>query len=357
MTHYILGIESSCDDTGVAIVSSNKRILSNIVVSQLKEHAPYLGVVPEVAARSHMRNLEAAVKKALLEAQMSLQDLDAIAVTAGPGLIGGVIVGTMFAKGLASAAKKPFIAINHLEGHVLTTRLTSDVTFPYLSLLVSGGHCQFIAVLGIGKYKILGETLDDAVGEAFDKTAKILGLGFPGGPIIEKLAMLGKHDAYILPLSMTDRSGCDMSFSGLKTAVRRIVEEEQNLSEEFIRNICASFQYTASEILSRRSINAIKMFEKMDHPTNVKHFILSGGVAANMYLRQKLQYTVSTHGFNLIAPEISLCTDNAAMIAWAGCERLQLGIVNDLSFCPKARWSLEDLTNANAGTHGNHKSK
>lgn len=343
MTHHILGIESSCDDTGAAVVSSDKQILSNVVISQLKEHAPYLGVVPEVAARSHMRNLESAVKKALLDAKMDLQDIDAIAATCGPGLIGGVIVGTMFAKGLASAAKKPFIAINHLEGHILTARLTSDITFPYLSLLVSGGHCQFIAVLGIGEYKILGETLDDAVGEAFDKTAKILGLGFPGGPIIEKLAMIGRHDAYILPLSMTDRSGCDMSFSGLKTAVRRIVEEERNLSKEFIQNICASFQYTIGEILSSRAINAIEMFEAM-YPPHDKNFILSGGVAANMYLRKKLQYAISNHGFNLIAPEISLCTDNGAMIAWAGCERLKLGKVDDLSFCPKARWSLEDLT-------------
>lgn len=291
-----------------------------------------------------MRNLQSAVKRALLDAKMDLQDIDAIAATCGPGLIGGVIVGTMFAKGLASAAKKPFIAINHLEGHILTARLTSDITFPYLSLLVSGGHCQFIAVLGIGEYKILGETLDDAVGEAFDKTAKILGLGFPGGPIIEKLAMIGRHDAYILPLSMTDRSGCDMSFSGLKTAVRRIVEEERNLSKEFIQNICASFQYTIGEILSSRAINAIEMFEKMCHPPHDKNFILSGGVAANMYLRKKLQYAISNHGFNLIAPEISLCTDNGAMIAWAGCERLKLGKVDDLSFCPKARWSLEDLT-------------
>ena len=340
---YILGIESSCDDTGAAIVSSDKRILSNVVVSQLKEHEPYKGVVPEIAARSHMRNLEAAVKKALLDAKIDLKDLDAIAVTTGPGLIGGVIVGTMFAKGLASVTKKPFIAVNHLEGHILTPRLTSNVTFPYLSLLVSGGHCQFIAVLGLGKYKILGETLDDAVGEAFDKTAKLLGLGYPGGPAIEKFAKLGEHNTYQLPLSMTDRIGCDMSFSGLKTSVRRIVEEEANISEEFMHNICASFQYTVGEILSKRATNAVKMFSDLCGSTSGGYFILSGGVAANMYLRERLQRALLEHNFNLIAPPIELCTDNAAMIAWAGLERLELGIVDALDFCPKARWSLEDL--------------
>ncbi|MES2214615.1 MAG: tRNA (adenosine(37)-N6)-threonylcarbamoyltransferase complex transferase subunit TsaD [Pseudomonadota bacterium] len=353
MTKYILGIESSCDDTGAAIVSSDKQILSNIVITQLKEHAPYQGVVPEIAARSHMQNLESAVRQALFDAKMSLSDLDGIAVTAGPGLIGGVIVGTMFAKGLASVTKKPFIAVNHLEGHVLTPRLTSDITFPYLSLLVSGGHCQFIAVLGLGHYKILGQTLDDAVGEAFDKTAKLLGLGYPGGPAVEALAKSGQHDAYKLPLSMTEREGCDMSFSGLKTAVRRIVEEakdKKNHSEKFIQDICASFQYTASEILSRRSLNAIEMFNKLCNETGIRNdtmtqnFILSGGVAANIYLREKLQQALSIHNFKLVAPPISLCTDNAAMISWAGLERLKLRLVDDLNFCPRARWSLEDLT-------------
>lgn len=344
MVQHILGIESSCDDTGAAIVSSDKKIISNIVVSQLKEHAPYQGVVPEIAARSHMTNLEASVKKALSDANMTLDEIDAIAVTTGPGLIGGVIVGTMFAKGLASVINKPFIAVNHLEGHILTPRLTSNITFPYISLLVSGGHCQFVAVLGLGKYKILGETLDDAVGEAFDKTAKLLGLGYPGGPMIENLAKFGKDDAYQLPFSMVERAGCDMSFSGLKTAVRRIAEAEKNISDEFIRNICASFQYTVGEILCRRSINAIEMFNLLVDTAHDGHFILSGGVAANMYLRERLQNTLAKYGFNLSAPPISLCTDNAAMIAWAGLERLQLGLVDNLNVCPKARWSLEELS-------------
>jgi len=343
MTKYVLGIESSCDDTGAAIVSSDRQIFSNIVVSQLKEHAPYQGVVPEIAARSHMRNLEAAVKQALLDAKMDLRDLDAIAVTAGPGLIGGVIVGTMFAKGLASVTKKPFIAVNHLEGHILTPRLVSDIAFPYLSLLVSGGHCQFIAALELGKYKILGQTLDDAVGEAFDKTAKLLGLGYPGGPMIEKLAKLGRYNAYKLPLSMTERSGCDMSFSGLKTAIRRIIEAKDNMSEEFMHDICASFQYTIGEILSKRAINAIEAFEKYSSNNIDQDFIISGGVAANIYLREVLQKTIMQYNFNLVAPPIHLCTDNAAMIAWSGMERLKAGLTNKLDFCPKARWDLEDI--------------
>ena len=343
MTKYVLGIESSCDDTGVAIVSSDKKILANVVVSQLKEHAPYQGVVPEIAARSHMRNLEAATKEALAHSQMSWSDIDAIAVTAGPGLIGGVIVGTMFAKGLASVTKKPFIAVNHLEGHILTPRLTSDTQFPYLSLLVSGGHCQFIAALSLGQYKILGQTLDDAVGEAFDKTAKLLALGYPGGPIIEKYALSGDVKAYKLPLSMVDRVGCDLSFSGLKTAVRLIVQSQQNISQEFISDISASFQYTVGEILAQRASNAVKMFNDLVHDANPVDFVLSGGVAANVYLRERLSQAVAIQGLNLTAPPISLCTDNAAMIAWAGIERLQHGYVNNLDFCPRARWSLEEV--------------
>lgn len=337
----ILGIESSCDDTGVAIVRSDKTILANIVVSQLKEHAPYQGVVPEIASRAHMQNIEDATHEALRQANLELKDIDAIAVTAGPGLIGGVIVGTMFAKGLVSVLKKPFIAVNHLEGHALTARLTSDVQFPYLLLLVSGGHCQFIAALGVGQYKILGSTLDDAVGEAFDKCAKLLGLGYPGGPAIEKLAKLGDPKTYKLPLSMTDRAGCDMSFSGLKTAVRKLVESQGDLTEKVIADICASFQYTVAEILAARLGNAIEMF--LGYAGGHRSFVIAGGVAANLYLRERLEKVVAKKGFELTAPPVALCTDNAAMIAYAGLERLQLGLIDDLGFCPKARWSLEDL--------------
>ncbi len=400
----ILAIESSCDDTGVAIISADKKILSNIVISQLKEHEPYSGVVPEIAARSHMLNLKTAVKKALEEARMNIADIDAIAATTGPGLIGGVIVGTMFAKGLAAANNKPFIAVNHLEGHALTVRLTSDVSFPYLLLLVSGGHCQFLSVFGVGKYKILGQTLDDAVGEAFDKIAKLLKLGFPGGPIIESLAKAGDPKRYELPLSMTTRPGCDLSFSGLKTAVRLLIEKQEVLSGPVINDICASFQYTIGEILARRTINAIGMFDalgatllhrdrhgeevirptwpsseltnkniaqrainvveattlldchganaprndkKINHATKSlaegKSLVLAGGVASNLYLRSRLEEVAKAHNLSLEVPPVSLCTDNAAMIAWAGHERLRLGLTDGLDTCPKARWSLEDL--------------
>lgn len=336
----ILGIESSCDDTGVAIVTEDKQILSNIVISQLKEHAPYNGVVPEIAARSHMLNLKSAVAEALKDAEVKIEDIDAIAATTGPGLIGGVIVGTMFAKAIASVTKKPFIAVNHLEGHALTARLTSNLEFPYLLLLVSGGHCQFIAALGVGNYKILGQTLDDAVGEAFDKVAKLLGLPYPGGPIIEQYAKLGDEKAYVLPFSMVTREGCDMSFSGLKTAVRLLVEKQDHLSEQVVYDICASFQYTVGEILARRTINAIAIFSKL---AEGKSLVLAGGVAANMYLRKTLEEVVSKYNMHLVAPPINLCTDNAAMVAWAGHERLRLGLIDELDSCPKARWSLEDL--------------
>jgi N6-L-threonylcarbamoyladenine synthase len=332
----ILGIESSCDDTSVAIVRSDKKILSNIIVTQFEEHAPYNGVVPEIASRAHMQNLETAARQALIEADMKLEDIDAIAVTAGPGLIGGVIVGAMFAKGLASVLKKPLIAVNHLEGHALSAMLTSDLEFPYLLLLASGGHCQFIGVSGLGRYQILGQTLDDAVGEAFDKTAKLLGLGYPGGPAIEKLAKIGNPKAYKLPLPMTDRAGCDMSFSGLKTAVRQLVQKESKLTKEVVQDICASFQYTVAEILSLRLANAIEMFSS-------KVFVIAGGVAANLYLRTRLQEVVSRYDMHLTAPPLALCTDNAAMIAFAGLKRLEIGLIDDLGFCPRARWSLEDL--------------
>lgn len=344
MTKFVLGIESSCDDTAASIVTDKKEILSNIVISQFKEHAPYRGVVPEIAARSHMLNLNTAIVDALDKAKITINDIDAIAATTGPGLIGGVIVGTMFAKGIASVTKKDFISINHLEGHALTVRLTENIEFPYLLLLASGGHCQFVAVLGVGKYKILGQTLDDAIGEAFDKVAKMLGLGYPGGPVVESLAKNGDPYKYKLPLSMVERNGCDMSFSGLKTAVRLLIESLGNLDDTKISDICASFQYTISEILSRRTTNAISLFQNYNQ-TNKKptNFVLSGGVAANIYLRESISNAIERKGFTLKAPPINLCTDNAAMIAWAGIERLRLNKINDLTTCPVARWSLEDL--------------
>jgi N6-L-threonylcarbamoyladenine synthase len=333
----ILGIESSCDDSAAAIIDEDSNILSNIVVSQLKEHEPYGGVVPEIAARSHMKNLEYVIRKALADANLTFDDIDAVAATTGPGLIGGVIVGTMFAKSIAAAKKLPFISINHLEGHALTARLTNQVPYPYLLLLASGGHCQFIAVESLGKYHLLGETLDDAAGEVFDKVAKMLKMGYPGGPIIEKMAVGGDNKKFILPLSMTDRVGCDMSFSGLKTAVLRVLEKEEAITIEVKKDLCASFQHTIARIFAARSRNAIQMFkEKFSSHT----FVLAGGVAANKYIRNILEEELEKSGFILTCPPIQLCTDNAAMIAYAGLERYKAGIFNDLMTCPKARWSL-----------------
>ena len=338
----VLGIESSCDESSAAIVSSNREILSNVVWSQLAEHKLYKGVVPEIAARSHLHYLEHVIKQALVEAKVELSEVDAIAAASGPGLIGGVIVGTMYGKALSSVLGKPFIAINHLEGHALTARLThKDLSYPYLLLLVSGGHCQFIAVQEFRKYKILGQTLDDAAGEAFDKTARLLGLNYPGGPIIEQLAKQGDKTRYVLPLSMTNRSGCNMSFSGLKTAIRYLVQDRQPLSQQEVHDFCASFQFTVSMILAKRAENAIKSFKKNNIGAN---FVVSGGVASNLYIRNALSRVAQEHDFNFIAPPIHLCTDNAAMIAWVGVESLQHGITNALDFCPRARWNLEELT-------------
>lgn len=337
----VLGIESSCDDTSAAIVTSDRKILSNIIINQNTEHAPYKGVVPEIAARAHLGNIEIAIRKALDEASINLNDIDAIAATTGPGLIGGVIVGTMVAKGLCMSLGKPFLAINHLEGHALTARLTNDIPFPYLLLLASGGHCQFIKVSSLGKYQILGQTLDDAVGESFDKVAKMLNLGYPGGPIIEKLAKLGKV-TFDFPRPMLGRSGCDMSFSGLKTAVRREIELASNIDDEFILNIAASFQTTVSNVLKNRASNAIFEFKK-EFP-NSKHFVLAGGVAANQFLRQELNILCVENNMVLTAPPMNLCTDNAAMIAWAGIERFQKGYISNLEVEPQSRWSLESLS-------------
>lgn len=342
MTIKILGIETSCDETAAAIVTDDKKILSNIVWSQT-EHEAYGGVVPEIAARAHLEHIESVISHALAEANTSLSEIDAIATTAGPGLIGGVIVGAMTAKAIASVCKKPFIAVNHLEGHALTVRLTNDVPFPYLLLLVSGGHCQFLIVSGVGKYQKLGGTLDDALGEVFDKTAKMLGLGYPGGAMVETLAKNGNPLTHKFPLPLHGRVGCDFSFSGLKTAVRLKSEEITNgqnaeLSDQQKADICASFQYTATKSILERAQTAINMFKEL-HPEG-KHFVLAGGVAANQYIRSQLLDLLAQHDMELVAPPIKLCTDNAAMIAWAGIERFKLGLIDGLDFEPRARWSL-----------------
>jgi len=351
MKYFALGIESSCDDTAASIVSSDREILSNIVLSQVKEHLPYKGVVPEIASRAHMNYLDFAIKQALLDANLSLDEISCIAATGGPGLIGGIIVGTMYGKAISSVTKKPYIAINHLEGHALTSRLVENIQYPYLLLLASGGHCQFIAVLSLGEYMLLGQTLDDAVGEAFDKVGKMLGFDYPGGPAIEKFAKNGDHKRFKFPKSMCDRKGCDMSFSGLKTAVRTlIIKEIENLSKQTINDICASFQFTIAEILKYKLSEAIKLYEKI---AQAKTIVISGGVAANQYIINELRNSLGGSDYKLFSPPMNLCTDNAAMIAWAGMERFLAGKFSNLDFCPKARWSLysNPVISVKAGTH------
>jgi N6-L-threonylcarbamoyladenine synthase len=339
----ILGIETSCDETAVAIVRTDKTIVANVVHSQLEEHTPYGGVVPEIAARAHMDYLDNILHQALSDAAMTLDDVDAFAVTSGPGLIGGVIVGVMAAKAYASVLRKPIYGINHLEGHALTARLTGEVSFPYLLLLVSGGHCQILIVEGVGRYSLLGGTLDDALGEAFDKTAKMMGLGYPGGPQIEKIARNGDPLRFTFPRPLTDRAGCDFSFSGLKTSVRLCLQElssTQNghLSEQDKADIAASFQHTAALVLENRLRNAMLTFTTR-YPSG-KQLVVAGGVAANTYLRQRLESVCSSFNLELSCPPIALCTDNAAMIAWAACERINAGIPPQDVIEPMARWGL-----------------
>ena len=334
----ILGIETSCDETAASVVTDKREILSNIIMSQISEHNKFGGVVPEIASRSHLKNIQYTINTAMEVSKTSFDELDAIAVTSGPGLIGGLLVGLMFAKGLSFSTNKPLITVNHLEGHALTSRLTNDVMFPYLMLLVSGGHCQILVVEQVGKYRKLGGTLDDAVGEAFDKVAKMLGLDYPGGPIIEELAKKGNEKAYKLPIAMKGRPGCDFSFSGLKTAVRTIIAKEI-LSEEIIVNICASFQYTIAQILLDRLNNAALSVTNLP----IKQLVIAGGVAANQYLLEKIKNNMLKYNFETIAPPIKLCTDNGAMIAWAGIERFRLKLIDNLDVAPRSRWPLSDI--------------
>jgi N6-L-threonylcarbamoyladenine synthase len=340
----VMGIETSCDETAVAIVEaagsgSLGTILANVVYSQLTEHRRFGGVVPEIAARAHLERLDGLIEEALAKAKLELGDLDAIAATGGPGLIGGVMVGVMTAKALAFAHDKPFLAVNHLEGHALSVRLTEDVAFPYLLLLVSGGHCQLLTVRGPGDFTRLGTTIDDAVGECFDKTAKLLGLGFPGGPAIERLARDGDPQRFALPRPMWRKPGCDFSFSGLKTAVRQAVEKLDTHDPRVIAHLCASFQRTVGDVLADRCGNALVMA-----PSST--LVVAGGVAANLYLRGRLETLAAGHGARLVAPPVGLCTDNGAMIAWAGLEHLRLGHRDGLDFKPRPRWPLDAVTSA-----------
>jgi N6-L-threonylcarbamoyladenine synthase len=339
----VLGIETSCDETAVAIVEAPAgnapigRILANVIYSQLSEHRRFGGVVPEIAARAHLERIDGLLADALAEAGLGLEDLDAIAATGGPGLIGGVMVGVMTAKALAFAHDKPFLAVNHLEGHALSVRLTEDVGFPYLLLLASGGHCQLLTVRGPGDFTRLGTTIDDAAGECFDKTAKLLGFGFPGGPAIEQRAKEGDAQRFALPRPMWRKRGCDFSFSGLKTAVRQAVEKLPPGDPQAVADLCASFQRTVGDVLADRCANALVLA-----PSST--LVVAGGVAANAYLRGRLEATASEHGARLVAPPVKLCTDNGAMIAWAGLERFRLGMTDALDFRPRPRWPLDALS-------------
>ena len=340
----ILGIETSCDETAAAVVRRSPEgkgeILANAVFSQIAEHAPYGGVVPEIAARAHVEHLDGLIARALNEANIGWDDLDGIAATAGPGLIGGVIVGLMTAKGIALARGLPLIAVNHLEGHALTARLTNEAPFPYLLLLVSGGHSQLLVVEGVGKYHRLGTTIDDAVGEAFDKVAKLLDLGFPGGPAVEKIALEGNPKRFALPRPLMGKPGCDFSFSGLKTAVRQLAAAQTDLDHQTRADIAAAFQLAAGDVLADRTINAMHMAEVLIG-NNARRLVVAGGVASNLALRARLETAAASQGYELIVPPPRLCTDNGAMIAWAGAERLALGLTDSLKTSPLARWPLD----------------
>ena len=344
----MLGIETSCDETAASVVAldggGRPEILSNVVLSQLDEHAAFGGVVPEIAARAHVEALDGIIAAALAEAQASLEDVDGIAATAGPGLIGGLIVGLMSAKALAAVAGKPLLPINHLEGHVLAARLLDEVDFPYLVLLVSGGHTQIVLVRGVGRYERWATTIDDALGEAFDKTAKLLGLPYPGGPNVESAAQAGDPKRFDLPRPMKGEKRPDFSFSGLKTAVRQAAESVAPLTAQDIADICASFQQAVAETLEERVGRALDRFRNEFPEVASPTLVVAGGVAANRALRAVLERGCATRGFRFIAPPPALCTDNAAMIAWAGLERMREGLEPDAAygFAPRSRWPLDE---------------
>ena len=338
----ILGIETSCDETAVAVVSDDGGraiVRANLVQSQLAEHAPYGGVVPEIAARVHLDHLDALIRQALDTASCGFGDLDGVAAAAGPGLIGGLIVGTMAAKSIAWAVKKPFIAVNHLEAHALTARLSDAVEFPYLLLLVSGGHSQLLACNGVGEYRQLGTTLDDAAGEAFDKSAKLLGLPYPGGPALAEQATKGDPCRFPLPRPMLGREGCDFSFSGLKTAVREAARGIDPNDAAVVADLAASVELAICDCLIDRTLRALRWF-RGGYPLGTA-LVAAGGVAANTRLRARLTTLAAEFGLAFVAPPPALCTDNGAMIAWAGLERLRLGLTDTLGAPVHPRWPLD----------------
>jgi N6-L-threonylcarbamoyladenine synthase len=341
----ILGIETSCDETAAAIVerdgAGRGKILSNIVRSQLEEHAPFGGVVPELAARAHVSHLDGIIRRAVEAAGVKLREVDAIAATAGPGLIGGVLVGLTTAKALAAALNKPLVAVNHLEAHALTARLTDGVEFPYLMLLVSGGHSQFVLVRGVGQYERWGSTIDDALGEAFDKVAKLLGLGVPGGPDVERQALKGDASRFRFPRPLLREARLDFSFSGLKTAVRLAAEAIAPLSDTDVADVCASFQAAVTEIVAKRAADAMARF-RTELPEMAPQLVVAGGVAANRQIGNALRQAMAEAGARLVIPPPGLCTDNGAMVAWAGAERLALGATDGLDFVARPRWPLDE---------------
>lgn len=341
----LLGIETSCDETAAAVVrrdtNGNGVILGQAILSQTADHLPFGGVVPEIAARAHIIHLDSLIARAMDEAKLQFSDLDAIAATAGPGLLGGVIVGLTTAKALALATGKPLIAINHLEGHALTPGLTEGLKPPYLLLLVSGGHTQLVSVEGVGEYIRYGTTIDDALGEAFDKTAKMLGLGYPGGPHVERLAKSGDPDRFAFPRPLLGKPGCHFSFSGLKTAVRLQAEHCAPMDDQTRADIAAGFQAAVAASLNDRLKNAMTRFREAHPGIANPSLVIAGGVAANVTIRESLSLRCTQDGWRLSLPPLALCTDNAAMIAWAGAERLALGFTSPLDAPARARWPLD----------------
>ncbi len=348
-----LGIESSCDETSAAIVDDNKNILSHIIYSQIPEHQQYGGVVPELAARAHILAIDEVIKLTLERAGKTIDDIDVVAATAGPGLIGGVLVGWLAATGIANATNKPLIAVNHLEGHALVPRLKAtsasdsatniNVEFPYLLMLASGGHCQILLVRGVGKYELIGQTLDDSAGEAFDKIAKMLGLGYPGGPIVDKRAQIGDKKRFHFPRPLCDKPGCDFSFSGIKTAARMLLDktDKSKIDEKFIDDFCASFQSAVVDCITNRLRNA--MSDNRVKSAQPKTLVVAGGVAKNSAIRGAMEKLATDFNMQFAAPPMNLCTDNGAMIAWAGIENYKVGKTVKELIAPRPRWPLTEL--------------
>ena len=348
-----LGIESSCDETSAAIVDSNRNILSHIIYSQIPEHQKYGGVVPELAARAHILAIDEVIKQTLEKSGKTIDDIDVIAATAGPGLIGGVLVGWMAATGIAQSTGKPLVAVNHLEGHALVPRLhaasasggdeKTDVDFPYLLMLASGGHCQILLVRGVGQYELIGQTLDDSAGEAFDKISKMLGLGYPGGPIVDKRAQSGDSRAFDFPRPLCDKPGCDFSFSGIKTAARVFLDktDESERTDEFINDFCASFQSAVVDCIINRLTHAFA--DKRVIKAAPKTLVVAGGVAKNSAIRAAMSDLATKHNVVFAAPPMNLCTDNGAMIAWAGIENYRVGHIVTEPVAPRPRGPLTEL--------------